>query len=218
MVYIVKIPLFYRTTAYPSSTNHPTTTARYVVLPTNSDSKAKTQNSAIFQDALGWGWRVYDVDRTDSKMKTWFEKYDTAARTSTWDDDIWRIWQREHGVRILEKDMALKGDSERNLSAMQLALRNMGSWVQRHTSCRDGLEWDLRQLEDRKRTQRLEKKARKNTVMSNNQSQTSTLSLPGSFTERLEGFQASRSESDAVQTVGEDALMLTRHAWMSRGA
>lgn len=44
-------------------------------------------------------------------MEKWFAKYEKLARKNTWDDDIWVIWQREHGLRINGEDEKKKAEA-----------------------------------------------------------------------------------------------------------
>ncbi|KAL1798486.1 hypothetical protein ACET3X_002523 [Alternaria dauci] len=113
MVTIVAIPTYYQAYSYVflyarSPDVHPTTTTRYIVLIPASTEALTTRNAAIAKDVAAWGWRVYITDPSAPNMKKWLKKYYKAVSTQTWDDDIWRIWQREHGLKIAWADMQRK--------------------------------------------------------------------------------------------------------------
>jgi hypothetical protein len=109
MVAMVAIPSYYRTDSYvfiykDPRNERPTTTARYIVLTPASTETLTTRNTAIAKDVAAWGWRVYNTDPSAPNMKKWFKKYEAAAKKNTWDDDIWSIWQREHGLKVSARD------------------------------------------------------------------------------------------------------------------
>ncbi|KAI4938223.1 hypothetical protein J4E85_000662 [Alternaria conjuncta] len=113
MVLILKIPPYYRSTSYVLHYNrHPTTTAQYILLTPASSETLTTRNAAIAKDCVAWGWRLYNTDRSLPKMEKWFAKYEKLAKKNTWDDDIWVIWQREHGLRINGEDEKKKAEAE----------------------------------------------------------------------------------------------------------
>jgi hypothetical protein len=241
MVYIIAIPLFYQASSYafPLSSDHPTTTARYIALLPTSDPILQDRDYAIAKDAVAWGWKVYDTDPELPKMKAWWKTYtNTVSKKScTWDDDLWRIWQREHGVRILGKDLKLKGKAGGSVSAMQMALgglKKAGLRIKRSVIGREAVEWELRQLEERKRELRVrEKRSKAAKVEWANANATqgaagSTISLPGSFTERLERFDLGKTSGNeggvgsadiatvpsAARSRDVDAVVLPRHSWL----
>ena len=232
MVYIIAVPLFYQTSSYafPLSSDHPTTTARYIALLPTSDPILQDRAYAIARDAVAWGWKVYETDPEAPKMKGWWKTYtDTInKKTCTWNDDLWRIWQREHGVRILMKDLKMKGKGE---GAMQMALgglKKAGFRIKRGVVGREAVEWDLRQLEERKTELRLKEKRRKAAKVewANEEAEGSTISLPGSFTERLERFDLGKSGETRIEDADAAAIplaarsrdaepvLLPRHAWI----
>jgi hypothetical protein len=239
MVYIIAIPLYYQTSSYafPPPSDHPTTTARYIALRSTSDPILQDRDYAIAKDAVAWGWKVYDTDPSEPKMRDWWERYEATTRknTCTWDDDLWRIWQREHCVRILEKNAELKGKGEGSggVSAMQSALgklKKVGRKVKRSVARREAVEYELRQVEGRKREKRRQA-AKTEWTNANKDAEKSTLSLSWSFTERLERFDIDKRKECEVDvgtaddtTVRSAALfemskpmVLTRHSWLYRG-
>jgi hypothetical protein len=242
MVYIISIPLYYQSSSFPPSPDHLTTTARYIALLPTSSPILQDRDYAIAKDAVAWGWKVYDTDPEHPKMRDWWKKYnDTVGKKScTWEDDLWRIWQREHGVRILEKDLRLKGKGEGHGkgggNAMQTALgklKKAGLRIRRGLVGREAVEYELRQLEERKRELRLQEKRRQAAKVewanANKEAGSSTISLPGSFTERLERFDLGKGMDCEVDVGiaadvtsgppfrGLDQSVLTRHSWLYYG-
>jgi predicted nuclease with RNAse H fold len=123
MITIVAIPSYYRTDSYvfiykDSQNERPTTTTRYIVLTPASTETLTIRNTAIAKDVAAWGWHIYNTHPSAANMEIWFEKYEAAAKKNTWNEDIWRIWQREHGVRIAEADARRKGKEESDKGKM----------------------------------------------------------------------------------------------------
>lgn len=90
-------------------------------------------------------------------MKKWFKKYDKAAKKNTWDKDIWRIWQREHGLKIgwadmerKEKEASEKGKKGRFVHGVKKAGTYLGKYGV--TVCSD--EQRLRKEESGKEEER----------------------------------------------------------------
>ncbi|KAF1829435.1 hypothetical protein BDW02DRAFT_602540 [Decorospora gaudefroyi] len=167
MVHIIEIPPYYQTKYYstpPNPTIHPTTTAHYIAL----DPTPSARNLTITSDALSWGWRVYELDPTLPRMAKWWQKYDARAANSgnVWQDDLWRIWQREHGVRILEQQARrseIDGGAAED-GAWNKALQGVlgaGKWVRRMVGARERTECELRAWEEeRRKARRREKRER----------------------------------------------------------
>ncbi|CAN9160406.1 unnamed protein product [Alternaria alternata] len=161
-VTIVAIPTYYQTEShvfiYPKSRDErPTTTARYIVLTPASTETLTTRNAAIAKDVTDWGWRVFNTDPSAPNMKKWFKKYDKAAKKNTWDKDIWRIWQREHGLKIgwadmerKEKEASEKGKKGRFVHGVKKAGTYLGKYGV--TVCSD--EQRLRKEESGKEEER----------------------------------------------------------------
>ncbi|KAH6882206.1 hypothetical protein BKA58DRAFT_15525 [Alternaria rosae] len=127
MVVVVKIPSYYRTSSYVMHYNkHPTTTAQYIILTPASSEDLTTRNAAIAKDVASWGWRIYNTERSLPKMENWFTRYEKIAKKSTWDDDIWVIWQREHGLRIAAEDRDKKqAEAAARKSKLGIVLQNV---------------------------------------------------------------------------------------------
>ncbi|KAF1944376.1 hypothetical protein EJ02DRAFT_481926 [Clathrospora elynae] len=221
MVYILSIPLFYQASSYPfrTSSSHPTTTARYIALLLPSTSTSPNQaltdrNSTIAKDAIAWGWKVYSADPTLPRMLSWWAKYSNEAQKSNWDNDIWRIWQREHGVRILERGLRIKGEREGGQGSMSTKekaakrARKVGDWVKRTTHVMGSTEFELRQLEDAKTRARRAEKRRREIVGGNGLVGASTVSIPGSLVGRLEGLKLIREASG--EGISDDVVGLQR--------
>ncbi|KAF1846834.1 uncharacterized protein K460DRAFT_256548, partial [Cucurbitaria berberidis CBS 394.84] len=105
MAYIIRIPLFYQSSSYPfpTSSDFPTTTATYIAL-----ASGPPDAQAIFNDCKAWGWKVEHRHLNSPKANEWWEAYNKSAIKKQWNEDLWRIWQREHGVRILQEDAKMK--------------------------------------------------------------------------------------------------------------
>jgi hypothetical protein len=226
MAYIIAIPSFYQTKFYPftPSSDHPTTTARYIALLPTCSPIQQDRDYAIAKDAVAWGWHVYDTDPALPAMKSWWKTYeDTVQKKScTWDDDLWRIWQREHGVRILQKDLQVKAGKGEGEGLMLGGLKKAGRRIKRGMVGREAVEFDLRQLEDKKREVRGREKRRekkkKEEASIKREAEESTVSLPRSFMERLGRFEMKKGSDDGkTETVGEgkgtEGVGLSRHSW-----
>ncbi|CAO2654644.1 Nn.00g113770.m01.CDS01 [Neocucurbitaria sp. VM-36] len=184
MIYIIHIPLFYQSSYYPfpTTSNLPTTTATSIAIPCNSP-----EAQAIFNDCKSWGWNVEHTHLDTLARKEWWANYVKKRRNKRWEDDVWRIWQREHGVRILKRDEELKGEQGQSMSGVQRAVsevKKVGRWVRRNTVVRESTEAELRGLEEAKT--RAREGMRRQAEL---QAQASTMSLPGSVVERLESMR-----------------------------
>lgn len=163
MAIILAIPSYYRADSYvfvPKGDERPTTTARYIVLTPASSEILTTRNAAIAKDVAEWGWHVYNTDPSTPKMKKWFKKYDKAVKKSTWDDDIWRIWQREHGFRISEKHAELKRQKaveEGKIAVVRYQMEKAGVLFGRFAMTIDETERRMRKEEAGKEGERAEK-------------------------------------------------------------
>ncbi|KNG51723.1 hypothetical protein TW65_01120 [Stemphylium lycopersici] len=226
MTIILAIPLYYQTRSYPTypSPPLPTTTAKYIALPPSSDPSIATRNHVIAKDTIAWGWRVHDMDPALPKNAKWLAKYSEAADKASWDDDIWLIWQREHGIRIAEADAKRKGGRRRGsrgvgvgeeavaeeendtgkLGGVAHGVKRLGEWARKHSE--PAIERELRELEERKKELKKEERRRR-TARDGIQVHVSEFELPREFTERLGGGGVGE---------GGDALGLTRHSWLSR--
>ncbi|CAE7199494.1 hypothetical protein PTTW11_08470 [Pyrenophora teres f. teres] len=192
MIIIIAIPSYYLKTSYsssPSPKTHPTTTTRYIVLAPTPCPTTATRNYTIAKDVLTWGWLVYSADISLPGNNAWFTKYQAAAQNTTWEEDLWRIWQREHFVRILAREEGRTGES--GLLGM---VRSLGGWVKRELDGRGAREGELREWEERRRQGEGHLKKSESIV-----------SLKGSFMQRLEGLTAAKTEgsgaSDELPTV-----------------
>lgn len=157
---ILAIPIYYQDFAYliyPHTPRYPTTTAEYIALRPSTDPAVTARNQTIAKDALTWGWHVYNVDIASPKMQNWWAQYEAAAKKESWDNDIWRIWQREHGVRIAEERAksaggGKKGDArEKSSSKKHLVIHGMKKLGRRIQNPRQAAELELRQREERKK-------------------------------------------------------------------
>lgn len=214
------IPIYYQEStylSYPHTPRHPTTTAEYIALPPSTDPYISARNITIAKDVIAWGWKIYDVDETSLKMKNWWAQYEAAAKEEPWDDDIWRIWQREHGIRIAGKHAENVDDAKESPSRIRFVVRGMkkvGKWAQKS---RDAAELGLRQYEERKKKLQKERERerhvkRKRELGDEIQKDTaSEISLPGSFMGRLEAW---RGGSANVKKY--NPLKLTQHPWLSQ--
>ncbi|USP78743.1 hypothetical protein yc1106_06017 [Curvularia clavata] len=227
---ILAIPIYYQEPAYlsyPHSPHYPTTTAEYIALPPSNDPYITARNQAIAKDAVAWGWRVYDVDETSPKMKNWWAQYKAVAKRESWDEDIWHIWQREHGVRIARKHAKDIDDSKgtsRKMHAAVRGIRKLGQWAQKS---RDAAESELRQYEERRkklreerkrkrreeRKQELREEARKKgkTAEEIQDDTASEISLPGSFVGRLEAWRCGAADGEKY-----NPFKLTQVPWLSQ--
>lgn len=92
-------------------------------------------------------------------MKRWWAQYKVAPKRESWDDDIWHIWQREHGIGITREHANDVDDgketSKKKMRAAVHGIKKLGQWAQKS---RDAAESELRQYEERKRRLREEKK------------------------------------------------------------
>ncbi|KAF2829319.1 hypothetical protein CC86DRAFT_403959 [Ophiobolus disseminans] len=145
MPYIIHIPRHYQSRTHLMPALY-TTTATSVAVSTSS-----ALARAIYADALEWGWNVErpDVDAWETENGMW-EKYCEGAKRRRWFDDIFRIWQREHGHRILQKDTLSRRSSTpptspNSTSPITSSLRRFKSWLATHK----GHQSDLR-LKNRK--------------------------------------------------------------------
>ncbi|KAJ5030135.1 hypothetical protein PSV08DRAFT_347800 [Bipolaris maydis] len=101
---ILVIPFYYQKSdwlSYPYAPRYCTTTAEYIALPPSTNPIITTRNDAIAKDATAW------------------------AKRESWDDDIWRVWQREHGVRITEEDAKKKATDNESESKMDAVIRGV---------------------------------------------------------------------------------------------
>ena len=225
MTIILAIPFYYQRRSYPTypSPPLPTTTAKHIALPCPSDPVIAARNHVIAKDAIAWGWRVHNIDPALPKNAKWLAKYTEAAEKEPWDDDIWLIWQREHGFRIAEADARRKGgrkssigkeavaEEENDMGRFDLVrngMKKVGEWVKKHTEL--AIEKELRELEERKAELRKEEQQRRKrrTERDGTQVHVSEIELTSEFTERLGGGGVDQ---------GGEALGLTRHSWLSRG-
>ncbi|KAI4714249.1 hypothetical protein J4E89_001699 [Alternaria sp. Ai002NY15] len=237
MVLILKIPPYYRTTSYVLHYNrHPTTTAQYILLTPASTETLTTRNAAIAKDCAAWGWRLYNTDRSLPKMEKWFAKYEKLAKKDTWDDDIWVIWQREHGLRINGEDEKKKAEAEaaNGKSRLESVVRGVkkAHW---QVWGKDGWVGSDEQRLRIENGPREEKRMRK--WAEEQMREMSGLHDPFSDVhevigeddededeERLEGGLrgggadgADAKATPGGETDGMTAVVLPRHAWLSRG-
>lgn len=131
-------------------------------------------------------------------------------------DDLWCIWQREHGIRIREKDGLLR---PQNTSRMRVAvdgLREFGRWIKRARAFAIGRTEErpsiLTRAASRARESyqdlprpRLRRAASESDIRKSSDG-ASTISVPGSFVERLGGLDLSRTLSmNAEGKIGRSA-------------
>ncbi|KAF5847367.1 hypothetical protein GGP41_000080 [Bipolaris sorokiniana] len=91
---ILAISIYYQMSgwlSYPYTPRYHNTTTEYIALPPSNDPSIAARNDAIAKDATAWGWHIYNVDVTSPRMTKWWAQYETAAKSESWDDDIWRI-------------------------------------------------------------------------------------------------------------------------------
>lgn len=115
-----------------------------------------------------------------------------------WQKDLWRIYQREHGLRILKRDEDTIRHRLVNKSRVHLAIcrvKDVGRWFRETTSLTGNIERQLRGLEGTKTRIRLGERGllTEDSPFSVN---ASTMSLPASFTERLSTLKLERRASD----------------------
>jgi hypothetical protein len=210
---ILAIPTYYQVFAwlsYSHAPRYPTTTAEYIALPPSTDPSITSRNDIIVKDAVAWGWHVYNTDLTSPKMKKWWAQYEAAAKRESWDDDIWRIWQREHSVRIAEEAAKRKSGGKERENKMDAVIRGMKRIGQRTKNARHAAELQLRQMEDRKRVLRDEARDMRKCENEQLGTNTSEVSLPGSFMTRLDLWRGGLTKHKEY-----DPLVLSRHPWVS---
>jgi hypothetical protein len=230
MVIIVAIPRYYRSPSYVTQCEkRPTTTARYIVLTPASSETLTTRNAAIAKDVEAWGWRIYNTNRSLPKMERWFTKYEKAAKKSNWQDDIWKIWQREHGVKIAEEDIKRKAVAAGDTSKVGAVLHSMKS-VREQCLGKNNMSFDY----DERRLRRTEadKEENRRWKLADDQLKVRPMvSLPYPFSDgeevveeesvsgELRGGSGGDAGADAKTTSGErnevfDSVVLPRHSWL----
>ncbi|KAI2475638.1 hypothetical protein Ptr902_12963 [Pyrenophora tritici-repentis] len=205
MILIVAIPSYYLTSSYaftPSPKTHPTTSTRYIALGPTASSSLATRNHKIAKDVLTWGWLVYSADTSLPGNAAWFAKYQAAAKDKGWEEDLWRIWQSEHGVRILAREK-VRRKGERGVRGM---VERVAGWVRREIDWRGVREGVLREWEEQRRVARGKGDEKKGEVERQVKKSESIISLKGSFMQRIEGLTGTKEmeegwESDILPTV-----------------
>jgi hypothetical protein len=226
---IVAIPSYYRSSSYVfvPPEKHPTTTARYIILTPASSEILTTRNTTILKDVRAWGWNVYSTKRSLPNMEKWFTKYEKLAKKNNWDDDIWKIWQREHGLKIAENDSQRKRDeiaSKDKIGSVVYSVKRVGGCFGKNNMSIDYDERKLRREEEAKEEERRWKLA------DNQLKERSAVPVPDPFADSEEvvddeensGELKDDSGMEAKTTVGEgteafDPAVLSRHSWLSRG-
>ncbi|EUC45446.1 hypothetical protein COCMIDRAFT_95518 [Bipolaris oryzae ATCC 44560] len=194
---ILQIPIFYQKWVWRKCPCHPRyhkTTAKYVAMPPSTDPVIAARNEAIIKDWRAWRWNVYNIDMTASSMKKWWSQYEKESKRESWQDDLWRIWQEEHGFRILveEAEKEAKEEAKRNaandeseseikMDAVIRGVKKIGQWARHSSQATAEAEAEMRQAEDRKRQLWEEAHVGRNA---------SEISLPESFMTRLELWRA----------------------------
>ncbi|KAF2855559.1 hypothetical protein T440DRAFT_550939 [Plenodomus tracheiphilus IPT5] len=212
--YIIRIPLYYRTTSYPfppPSSQHPTTTASHIALRTTTTSDkhslpAPHHTLKIITDVQSWGWTVQTITPTSSSSSSssstpatqiWLNTYTSIARHHPWEHEIWRIWQREHGFRIRHRDEAFKSEGRAGMAMMTpkqrviQRLRNLGRWfdMRRHG---EGMEWQLRRAEARRESSNIARRRAMAEGTGGGGENVDAGSLRDSVEERLQGLGTMR--------------------------
>ncbi|EUC31324.1 hypothetical protein COCCADRAFT_27940 [Bipolaris zeicola 26-R-13] len=128
----------------------------------------------------------------DRGVMRWWAEYEPAAKRDSWDDDIWRIWQEEHGVRIAMKEAeeeaekkAVEREGESKTDAMKRRVDKIGPWA---TNSKEAADAEMRQAEDKKRRLLVEEEERDMRQFENAQvgRNASEVSLSESFMTMLE--------------------------------
>lgn len=227
MVTIVAISSYYRTSSCVfvyNDNDRPTTTAQYVVLTPASSETLTTRNAAIAKDVTAWGWHVYNTDPSLPNMEKWFKKYEAAAKKNTWDEDIWRIWQREHGVRIAEEEAKLKAvvaGEKGKVGAVLHSAKKAGGLFSKLTMTLDYDERRLRQEEAGKEEKKRWKLADDQLVARSTDlppdpfADTCEIVEDGRKTGKLRGGGGADAKGTSVEeTTASNPVVLTRHSWL----
>ncbi|KAG9194433.1 hypothetical protein G6011_04468 [Alternaria panax] len=162
-------------------------------------------------------------------MEKWFKKYYKAAKKNTWDDDIWGIWQREHGLKIAdeaakrkEREAGEKGRKEKLVHGFKKA----GVLFGKFAMTLDSDEQRLRQEEAGKEEERRCKLAGEQLVaMSVELADDPFVNPPAERRENVEegDFKSGSlrgdgdvdgKETPVVRTSVSNTVALTRHSWL----
>jgi hypothetical protein len=166
MPYTIFIPAFYQSRFYTLPPNY-TTSASSISLPTSCPL-----SHAIYTSAREWG--LARSPPTRLPPDEWVA-YAKKAKRLGWYDDVWRIWQRETGLRIRERDGDVVGSGKGCRKAV-------GRWVYKWVVVREGVRAGFREDIGEERTEG-KMVAREDVEIE---------SLAGSLVERLEGLEVDR--------------------------
>jgi hypothetical protein len=90
MSYTIHIPSPYQARHHVLLTQHTTN------VPSIDISTSSAVSGSIYSDAKEWGWNVeYTPINIYTKGK--WETYRRMAKKNGWYEDLWYIWQTEHG-------------------------------------------------------------------------------------------------------------------------
>jgi len=173
-------------------------------------------------------------------MEKWFTKYEKLAKKNTWDDDIWVIWQREHGLRINGENEKKKAEAAAAAAAGKSRLGSVVRGVKKAHWQVWGKDGWVGSDEQRLRINhgpREEKRMRK--WAEEQMRERSMEGLPDPFSDahevigeddededeerpsgELRGGGADGADAKATpggETDGMTAVVLPRHSWLSRG-
>ena len=236
MTILLSIPLYYRSSSYPIHKPHITTTAEYIALPHSNDTYIQDNNKAIAKDAAEWGWLIYDIDVTLPTMHKWWEAYLAKKRVSTWDDDLWRIWQREHAVKLAEKEEKSRENAEKEGHEAQEPTGKMGvvkngvkKWAKRRS--RNATDERLRRHEENMsalRKKGLSEKAQEKAAQGQKAATTTTTMAKGECEVNVSETSLSDSFMEALESMGRlrdhtgdnrdtsNPFVLIKQSWLYR--